>query len=201
MYHAWSGLWLVDTAGTVHLEIPDTIIATRILGTGGSGPHMFGRNIGMALSSSDIFLSFGDRLEVSVYSHDGAHRSIWRATAEDLALTEEMIQRYMTGSLPPADSAERAYYSQRLEMPATYPAFDALRRTPSGRIWARRYRLPWETDVRWGLFNPDGEFKGYFRFPAGLEVFEIGDDYVLGVVMDELDVPFVHMYRIRPPAN
>ena len=35
------------------------------------------------------------------------------------------------------------------------------------------------------------------ELPAGLEVYQIGTDFVLGKVRDELDVDYVHLYRIE----
>ena len=41
------------------------------------------------------------------------------------------------------------------------------------------------------VFSPDGHLLGQVEVPAGLQVHEIGDDYLLGVQRDEFDVPYV----------
>jgi hypothetical protein len=202
-YATWSRIWIMDTSGAVLTEFPDTIIAERIQhlssgGGGGSGPHMFGRNVSFVMDSSHLIMSYGDRLELSHYSFDGKLRAIWRALADDLELTEAMVKQYESAKLAPADSEERAYYLPRftLTYPSTYPAFDKLFLTPSGYVWARRFRLPWEEGYRWGVFEPEGRFLGYTELPRGLEVFQIDDDYVTGVAKDSLDVPFVQLHEV-----
>jgi hypothetical protein len=203
-YKTWSKIWLLDSAAKVVLELPDTIIAERIVhmsatGGGGSGPHPLGRAIAFALDNEQLYVSFGDRAEVSVFSRDGRLLRLMRAPVEDLTLTPAMLERYLKGQLSPADAEDRDYFFGRYEiaMPATYPVFDKMFRTHGGIIWVRRFRLPWEAETSWGVFAPDGAFLGYTRLPAGLEVFEIGDDYILGVKRDDLDVPFVQLYRMR----
>jgi hypothetical protein len=207
-YPTWSKLWLVDTAGTVLTEMRDTIIAERIMhrsssAGGGSGPHMFGRNIAFALDSSTLFVSYGDKPEIALYSFDGVLRGLWRAPPEDLSLTPDIIREYETRTLPTADSARRARYVGRFAItyPATFPAFDHILLARGGYLWARRYAMPGENVRRWGVFEPSGAFLGYTQFPSGLEVFEINDDYVVGVMRDSLDVPFVQLHRISLPGR
>ena len=38
---------------------------------------------------------------------------------------------------------------------------------------------------------------GRVATPPGLEVHEIGEDYILGVELNDLDVPFVRRYPLR----
>lgn len=59
-----------------------------------------------------------------------------------------------------------------------------------GHLRARRTRAPGEEadEAGWGIFDPDGRRLGVVELPAGLEVYEIGPDYVLGKMLDELDV-------------
>jgi len=54
----------------------------------------------------------------------------------------------------------------------------------------QRFLKPWEHDAAavWLVFDPAGRLLGEVEMPAGLEVFEIGEDYVLGLVRDDLDV-------------
>ena len=49
----------------------------------------------------------------------------------------------------------------------------------------------------WSVFNADGRWLGEVVLPEDLEVYEIGEDYVLGKETDEFDVEYVRVYRIR----
>ena len=200
-YQAWSKLWVVDTSGKMLLEMRDTIIAERIQtksadgSSQGSGEHFFGRKISMAMDSARIYISHGDKLEVSVYNREGGLQAIWRAPREDLRITAAMLRNYMQARLTGSDSVTRVRYAPYdVDLPLTYPAFDDLHLTQSGHLWARRFHMPWETRVRFGLFAPDGRFMGYASVPRALEVTEMGDDFLLAVRPGERT--FVQLHRV-----
>ena len=46
------------------------------------------------------------------------------------------------------------------------------------------------------VFRQDGVYLGEVRLPADLHITEIGPDYILGVVRDELDIPYVRLYGL-----
>lgn len=62
--------------------------------------------------------------------------------------------------------------------------------------WNRGRRVP-----RWTVFDPEGRWLGEVDMPSGIQVYEIGADYVLGVRTDELDVPYVVLLRIEKPRD
>ena len=47
-----------------------------------------------------------------------------------------------------------------------------------------------EGEAVWTVFDPQGRIEGLVETPR-LEVFEIGEDYVLGLVEDEMGVEYV----------
>ena len=47
------------------------------------------------------------------------------------------------------------------------------------------------------VFDRKGIWQTTVSTPASLEITDIGADYVLGIVRDELDVQQVRVYRIR----
>jgi hypothetical protein len=78
------------------------------------------------------------------------------------------------------------------------PVLSLIRTDDSGRIWMRPY--VWrssETLARWLVFEPSGQVLGTVTTPATLQVFEIGENYILGVERDEDDAESVVMYRFR----
>ena len=46
------------------------------------------------------------------------------------------------------------------------------------------------------VFRPDGVYLGTVKLPPDLRITEIGPDYVLGIVRDEMDVQYVWMYGL-----
>lgn len=51
----------------------------------------------------------------------------------------------------------------------------------------------------WDVFDPEGRWLGGIAMPVGLEVTEIGEDYILGIWKDDLDVAYVRMYELIKP--
>ena len=63
--------------------------------------------------------------------------------------------------------------------------------TPDGEEWA--------IQVSSGLhdvFRPDGVYLGTVKLPTDLMITEIGADYILGIVRDEVDIQYVWMYGL-----
>ena len=86
----------------------------------------------------------------------------------------------------------------------SYPAFEEIVTDLAGYLWVREYRMFdmfGEGDVVWTVFDPEGRIEGLVETPVGLEVFEIGEDYVLGVVEDELGVEYVQLWALDRAAG
>lgn len=83
----------------------------------------------------------------------------------------------------------------------SYPAFEEILSDRAGYLWVREYRMFGEGDVVWTVFDPEGRIRGLVETPPGLEVFEIGEDYVLGLAEDELGVEYVQMWALDREAG
>jgi len=83
------------------------------------------------------------------------------------------------------------------KFPLTIPAHgnrmyaDAL-----GNLWLQEYRAGTVDPFRWSIFDPTGLWLGIVETPAGFTVNEIGEDYVLGIWQNSLDVQHVRMYGL-----
>lgn len=78
----------------------------------------------------------------------------------------------------------------------TFPAYGPIHVDPLGYLWVAEYPLPGDASKRWTVFDPDGTVQGMVETPPDLTVFEIGEDYVLGLETDELDVEYVRLYGL-----
>ena len=48
----------------------------------------------------------------------------------------------------------------------------------------------------WDVFDPDSRWITTLTLPLSLEMSDIGEDYILGVWKDDLDVEYVRMYAL-----
>ena len=80
----------------------------------------------------------------------------------------------------------------------TFPAFDQLLADALGNLWVQEYDLPGEQRANplWTVFDPEGRALGFVETPAGMNVFEIGADYILGRATDDLGVEYVQVWSL-----
>ena len=76
----------------------------------------------------------------------------------------------------------------------------------TGHLWLQPYYVAGAEPPPFEIHAPDGFWLGSLSVPPGLQrafvqyqapYMEIGEDYMLGVWTDELDVQYVRMYRIN----
>ena len=80
-----------------------------------------------------------------------------------------------------------------------FPAWSRLRVDAARNLWVERYPRPGEAST-WLSFDITGKPIGTVTLPARFRLLEPGQDYVLGVWVDEEDVQHVRMYRLRTRA-
>lgn len=82
-----------------------------------------------------------------------------------------------------------------MEWPRYFPAFDTALAGRDGSVWVKRH-LQRDGARRWDLFDADFETLGHVYLPEEIEVKLVSRDFVYGVELDELDVPWVVRFEI-----
>ena len=84
-----------------------------------------------------------------------------------------------------------------------FPAFTSIMSDALDYLWVREYDLPGEERPAplWTVFNPEGHVLGFVETPAGLSIYEIGADYILGKVISELGVESVQLWPLARSAR
>jgi hypothetical protein len=86
-------------------------------------------------------------------------------------------------------------------LPATVPAYSDVIVDAAGNLWVGAFHLRESTATLWTVFDKEGHLLGDLEVPAGLTIYDIGNDYVLGRTRAELDVERVALYRLVKPAS
>jgi hypothetical protein len=108
------------------------------------------------------------------------------------ALAERLSRRVdASGSAPALEEDAR----RRLGGQEFYPPITELITGRDGTIWLRREDT--SDSVDWHVFNEAGGEIGRLLLPVELRVYGADAERVWGVVRDELDVPFIEVYRIN----
>ena len=83
-----------------------------------------------------------------------------------------------------------------------FPAFSSVRIGRDGRVWVLPYPRPRGERVRWMGFEPNGKFLCHLEYShSGLDPYEFGADYWLGVQADELGIETVVVYGLIVPGG
>lgn len=99
------------------------------------------------------------------------------------------------GTAPGAFSAAlaRAAY-----VPAFMPPITAVVAGDDGTVWLRREEQG--STVEWIVLGAEGRLLAEVRGPSGLEIQQVQRSHVWGVMTDDMDVPYVHRFRIQRPG-
>lgn len=155
--------------------------------------------------------SLGDRYEIKAFAEDGTLARIVRRdhasrppTAEEVdGYIEERVSSSIPANLKPGE-AEAYLEDQRNGYRAApvaerMPAFTSVIVDRPHNLWVEEYELPGEErpGSLWTVFDPEGRVLGFVETPEGLEIHEIGEDYILGRSLAELDVEHVQVRRLQ----
>lgn len=158
----------------------------------------FGRGLYSTVSLDRVVIGTTDTLAFEIRGRDGTLQRLVRVTEPLRPAPSQAWDRVRDDVMESSDEGMLNMWERMFEnMPRreTYPAFARFVTDAVGRIWLEDYRAPGDPTRAWSVFSPDGHALGRVRTPDDLTVFEIGTDYVLGVIRDELEVERV---RIHP---
>ena len=167
-------------------------------------PHPFGRATTATIWGDLAVVSPTDRYELRAYTSDGTLAKIIRRGHDLRSPTQAELDAWLTeryADLPEERRTQVLSENEGMPLVEFFPAFEALHADPLGSLWVREYELPGEDHNRWTVFDAEGRVQGFVEMPVDLEVFEIGDDYVLGRVMDGINVERVQLWPLaRSPG-
>lgn len=174
----------------------------------GPRSRLFGGAQDVAAGNGLVYVGDREHYEVRVYEPAHGLVRIDRLVRPRRPVTDEIVESYMTflSENAPA-SADRERMLERMEQQPradSLPWIQDLLPDASGNVWVMEYRVPGQDSGAVGVFSVEGEWLGAVSLPAAFRPLEIGEDYVLGVRTDELDVPHLVRYGLErdgPPME
>jgi hypothetical protein len=161
----------------------------------------FGRAGRWALHGDRVYYGSSDTYQIEVYASAGVLERIVRLAIPNPPLTSDEIRAYedeRRENLTRASPQFRELY-QSVELPDTKPAHGELLVDATGNLWVAEYRRRREDQSIWRVFDPTGQYLGVVETPEGGRIFQIGDDYLLGMWRDDLDVEQVRLFTVEKP--
>lgn len=149
-----------------------------------------------------IVVSPTTRYDFKAFAQDGSLVRSVRRDHTPRTPTTAHVERYieeMVSRIPVA--ASQASARRRLQSAPVaeyFPAFASVISDALNHLWVQEFEPPGEElpGVLWTVFDPDGRVLGFVETPDDLEIYEIGEDYILGRARDELDVEFVQLWSL-----
>jgi len=202
------GRIVVLNAGTHQLRYYDSDgLFLNAVGGRGEGPGEFRSPAGLRRAEDGgLQVWDGSLMLVSHFTTDGTFRESSRllASKQEMFPGDDWLlgQNWIVSPVPPGarDPIRRAV--EALPPPDSPSVLRILRVTPQGRIWSPRGRPPADTPIEWDVYDLHGNPVARVTTPARFQPHELGEDYVTGVFLDEMDVNYVRVYRLlKPPAS
>ena len=146
--------------------------------------------------------TLGDRYEIKAFTEDGTLARVVRRDHASRPPTAEEVEGYIeeqVSGYPDELIAERRRQYRSVPVAERMPAFTSVVVDGLHHLWVEEYELPGEErpGSLWTVFDPEGRVLGFVETPEGLEIFEIGEDYILGRSLDELDVEHVQVWPLE----
>jgi hypothetical protein len=171
------------------------------------GPRAFGRSSEVATVPDGFFFGSSDRYEIGRYDASGRLLRLVRRPQAPRAVTPADVERFKEMRRKQAAESRGGRFRQLQERslaamsyPETMPAHGDLLVDRAGNLWVSEFRVTPDDPGSWTVFDPEGRMLGTVATPARFRVFDIGDDYVLGVWRDDVDVEHVRMFTLEKPG-
>lgn len=150
--------------------------------------------VGMIVGHSGVF-------ELRFFGMDSSLDAILRVRGVDHPATAREIRAHQEAAIA-ADIGDQELDPnvRRLNLdflPERLPSFTNVLVSDGGDVWVGLSEYDLSSGMDWLVFEPTGALLGSVHTPPELRLRAVRADYVVGFVLDELDVPFVRRYPLR----
>jgi hypothetical protein len=157
----------------------------------------FGKAPEVAVAGDLLYFGSHDSFQIEVFGSDGSLHHIVRVAKPLIPVTAEDISAYIEEEVG-GISDENDARTQRRDLEAMprvdfRPPHGAISADVRGYLFVEGYTMPGDTSKGVSVFNPEGVLVGGFELPVGLEILEVGDDYLLGLEEDEFEVEYLKL--------
>lgn len=165
----------------------------------------FGKHPMAAVGSDHLYFSSGDRWEIQAFSRDGklARLIRWDRPPRPVEASDVdvFVEDQVANAQDPGQAQDIRQQYREMPVPDVMPRFAGITVDALGYLWVERYRTSLEPTPVFDILDPEGRLVGRASLPEDADLMEIGEDYVLALYRDELDIEYVRMYHLRRPVG
>lgn len=122
---------------------------------------------------------------------------------EEIIRTQSSFLMRTTRGRVRAPARARKLVREALYIPAFHPPISGIVAGRNGQLWLRREDLH-KDSITWTVLGRGGQIAAQVRTRRGLRILMADEHYIWGTIHDELQVPYLHRFRIvrlRNPAR
>ena len=169
-------------------------------------PLTWGRDVALAAADDGVWIGTGDSHEIEFADWAGTtvRRISWAGSA-DLEVTQEDVDLERSRLYKLYEQWGVAGWRQRFDdmwaqdepaLPARFPSHNTIMVAADGLVWVKHFRPPRLAEHHWVAFNDEGARVADMFLPVPFSVQQIGADWVLVVVTDDLGGQSVAVYGL-----
>lgn len=161
----------------------------------------FGPNVRQVAAGDRIVVGTNDAFSLRVHDASGRLMRLIRQNRPLRPADPDEIARVLEPAR--ARSADRPGGERmlaaidQLPLHETLPAFAQLLLDRTGHLWIQEFPGSGARPTDWQVFDPEGVLVARVGLPDGLEILDVGPDYLLGRVSDDLGVERVRLYDLE----
>ena len=148
----------------------------------------------------DVLVSSNERFELRFWDLDGNLVRLVRLAEPRHVVTPADREAALAARLEGVPEERRAGIraaQERFPLPDTLPAMAGVVRDAPGHFWVEPFGIDGQFPTeRWIVVAPDGSVAATAILPAGLDVYDIGADYLLAAGTDDLGVERVRLWPL-----
>ena len=160
---------------------------------------IFPRGSHRMAAEQHLYVGTNDTYEIRRYTPHGRLTGIVRRHHAVRAVTSDHVEYEHARRLARAsdDRRERTEEAlQKMPVPETFPAYHRVRGDIDGNLWVQAYPVPPQSTARWAVFDSTGVLQGEVDLPVDLDPTHIGEDFIVGVWRDDLEVEHLQLYAL-----
>ncbi|UCD24507.1 MAG: hypothetical protein JSW51_00895 [Gemmatimonadota bacterium] len=162
-------------------------------------PRPFGLESQSDVAGDRLYFGASDSYEIRVFRSNGSLERIIRRPVPNPVLEQALADEYHERLAERQSRMSPSFrqLSRQAELPDTKPAYSRILVDPGNNLWVAEYPSHDAEQSLWNVFDPEGRWLGTVETPYGGYIYQIGEDFLLGVWVDELGVEQVRLYRIE----
>jgi hypothetical protein len=190
-------LFAFDRNGDFVAELPGAFPATELYMANGSGGLLrFGERLIVAAAKDSVYVGSSRDRVVRVFSPTGEVARVISLPMKRREVTPDDVPAMRPGGPVSGPGGRVNALLSLMPVLDSMPVFSGIRPGDDGRLWVQKYRAPEDRSQEWLAFDETGNVVASLIMNASIELLDIGLDYVIVSVTDELDVPEIQMHRL-----